>query len=105
MSSVDLQYLVPPLLVWDLDLDLSVKPAWSSEGRVQCVGPIGGCYHYDLAPGLEAVHQGEQLADDPPLDFTGHLLPLWSYRVDLVDEDDGRRLLPCLLEYLPESRL
>src|SRR5271156_4141188 len=102
---MDLQNLVPSPLVGDLDLDLSVEPAWSPESWVQCVGPVGGRNHYDFAPGFEAVHQREQLADDPPLDFSGHLLALWSYRIDLVDEDDGGCLLLGLLEYLSQFRL
>jgi hypothetical protein len=39
---------------------------------------------------LEAVHEGEQLADDAALHLALGLLTLGGDGVDLVDEDDGR---------------
>src|SRR2546426_3516385 len=105
VTRVDLQYLVSSLLVRDPDLDLSVEPARSSESGVYCVGSVGSCYYYDFAPCFETIHQGEQLADNSPLDFSSYLLALWSYRVNLIDEYDGRCFLLRLLEYLSESCL
>src|SRR2546422_8400624 len=105
MTRVDLQYLVSAPLVRDPDLDLSVEPARSSESGVYCVGAVGSGYHYDFAPCFETIHQGEEQADNSPLDFSSYLLALWSYRINFVDEDYGWSFLLGLLEYLSESCL
>ena len=102
---VYLEDLEPALLVRDLDLDLAVEASWPSQGRVDGVGPVGRRYDDDLASCLEPVHEREQLADDSALHLSGDLLSLWSDRVDLVDEYDGRCLLLCFLEDLAEPRL
>ena len=34
-----------------VDRDLSIEPAWTHQGRVQNVRPIGACKHNDVAVG------------------------------------------------------
>ncbi len=105
MARVNLEYLQSSLLVGDLDLNLPIEPSGAPQRGVDRVRPVCGCDNDDLPSRLEAVHQGEQLADDPPLDFASHFLSLRSDRVDLVDEDYRRRLLLRLLENLSQPRL
>ncbi len=54
---------------------------------------------------LEPVHECEQLWNDPSFDLSVGLLSLRSNGVQLIDEDDGGRVLLGLLECLPEVGL
>ena len=47
--------------VWDADVDFSVEPAETSEGRVDAVGSVRGCHDDDVGAFLHTVHQSQQL--------------------------------------------
>ena len=81
--------------------DLAVEPAGPQEGGVEDVGPVGGGHHDHALGGVEAVHLREHLVEGllalvVPAAEAG--APLAADGVDLVDEDDGRRLLAGRLE-------
>ena len=84
--------------------DLPIEPPGTEERRVEHVGPVRGGQDDDaLVPG-EAVHLGEDLVErllafivtaEGARSAAGA-----SNRVDLVDEDDGRRHLARFREQL-----
>ncbi|MPM74371.1 hypothetical protein SDC9_121359 [bioreactor metagenome] len=102
---MDLQYLQAPVPVRDLYLYLAVESSGPAQRLVDGVGSVGGTYDHHLAPGLQSVHQGEQLSHYAPLRLAGDLVALGRYAVYLVDEYDARRILLGLLEDLPELAL
>ncbi len=89
VAKVDLQYLGPAFAVGDADLDFPVEAAGAAQRGVEVVGDVGGADDDDLAAGLEAVHQGEQLGDDAFLDLALDVGAVGGDRVDLVEEDDA----------------
>ena len=87
--------------VGQVDRHLAVEAARPQQGRVEDVGPVGRRDDDDARVGGEAVHLDEDLVQ--------RLLPLVmasaksaaaaaSDGVDLVDEDDARRVLARRLE-------
>ena len=102
-ARVDLEDLLSSLGVRDADLDLAVEPAAAPEGGVDHIREVRCGDHHHLATGLQPVHQGKELGDDPALDLALHLLAFRRDRVDLVDEDDRRRVLLRLLKDLPQA--
>src|SRR5213080_4524314 len=91
--------------VRDADLYLPVEASWTSERRINGVGPVGSTYHDDVSPGAHTVHQGEQLRHDSMFHFTSHFFSLGSDGIQFVDEDDARSSLLGFLEDLAESSL
>ena len=86
--------------------DLAVETAGPQQRRVEHVGPVGGGDEDDALVRLEAVHLDQQLVQ--------RLLALVvaaaeagaamaADRVDLVDEDDARRVLLGLLEHVAHA--
>ena len=76
------------------------------EGRdVHGVGSVGGADDDDGGTLLHPVHQGQELRHDAALHLAIGLLTLRRDRVNLVDEDDGGRVLLRLLEGLAEVAL
>lgn len=53
------------LQVRQAKLDLAVQTAWSHEGRVQGVWPVGGHQHLDVATRVEAVQLVDELQHCP----------------------------------------
>merc|ERR1719352_223940 len=102
---VDPQDLHPANCVRDSNVNLPVEPAKPSEGWVDRVGPVGRCHHDDMRPLLQTVHESEQLGHNSPLNLTIGLLSLGSDGVELVNEDDGGRVLLGLLKSLPQVAL
>ena len=86
-------------------MHLAVEAAEAAERGVDGVGTVGRADDDDVRARLEAVHEGEELGDDPALDLALRLLALGRDRVDLVDEDDRGRVLLRLLEGLAQVRL
>src|SRR5436309_1177001 len=80
----------------------SIEPARPAQRRIERVRPVRGADDDDLAARLQAVHQGEQLCDDPPLDLARDLVSLRRNRVQFVDEDDARGFLLGLFENVPQ---
>ena len=88
--------------VGDTNVDLAVETTEPTESRVDRVRAVSRSHHDDIRARLETVHKGEQLRDDAALDLAIRLLTLRRNGVDLVDENDGRGVLLCLLERLPQ---
>src|SRR2546422_1345021 len=104
-SRVDLEDLLPPDAVRDPDLDLAVEPSGPPECGIDRLVPVRRADHDDLPATAEAVHEGEELRDDPPLHFARDLFSPRRDGVELVDEQDRGRVLLGLLEFLPETFL
>ena len=81
-------------------LDFQLTKA--SQSRLNGIGAVGGTNNNYLAAAFHAIHEGQHLRNDTLLNFTVGLVTLWSYGVDLIDENDGRRILLCLLKGLPQ---
>ena len=107
-TQVDVENLLALLHVGKSHLDLAVETPGAHQRLVEDVGPVGGGQNDDARIGLEAVHLREELVE--------RILPLIVARepgilaagaadgVDLVDEDDARRLLLGLLEKVADTR-
>src|SRR5207245_10441786 len=87
---MDLEDLQPAIPVRDADLDLSIEPARPAQRRIERVRPVRGAADDDLAARLQAVHPGEQVCDDPPLDLARDLVSLRRPPVQFADADDAR---------------
>src|SRR5205823_3830937 len=87
------------------DLDLAVETTWPAQRGIDRLVPIRRADHDDLATAGEAVHQREELGDDPTLDLAGDLLTFRRDRVEFVDEQDARGVLLRLLEFLTKAFL
>ena len=90
-----------------LDADLPVETAGPQEGGIQDVGAVGGGDEDNVGVGIEAVHLDEQLVEGllaliVPAAHAGPAVA--ANGVDLVDEDDGRRVLLGLLEQVTHAR-
>lgn len=102
---VDLENLETAGRVRNTNVDLTVETTEASEGRVDGVGTVGGSHDNNVGSSLHAVHQSEQLRDDTALNLTVGLVTLGGDRVDLINEDDGGRVLLGLLESLSQVGL
>ena len=83
-------------LVGQRKLDLTVDSARSDEGGVERFDAVGGHDDLDVSLRVEAVELIEQFEHgslDFPLASRVRLVSLGAYRVDLVDEDNRRRVL------------
>ena len=101
-AAVDFQDLLPPVLVGNGDGDFAVEAARPAQGGIQGVGQVGGRQHDDVLPLREAVHQRQQLRHDALFHVADHPLAPRGDGVDLVEEDDARRLAGRLVENLPQ---
>ena len=101
-----LQDRLAALQVRAVDHDLPVEPARAQQRRVEDVGPVGRGDQDDAALDVEAVHLDQQLVEG--------LLALVvaaaqagaavaADGVDLVDEDDRRRVRLGLLEQVADA--
>ena len=85
--------------------DLAVEAARSQQRGVQDVGPVGRGHYDDALGDVETVHFVQHLVQGllalivPAAEPSAALAP---DRVDLVDEDDGRRLLAGGLEQVAD---
>src|SRR5262249_16721988 len=87
--------------------DLTVEAARAQERRIEDVRPVGGGDQDDALIRLEAVHLDQQLVQRLlalviAAAATG--APMAADGVDLVDEDDARRILLRLLEHVAHAR-
>ena len=83
------------------DDDLAVEAAGTQQRRVEDVGTVRRGHHHDALGRLEAVHLGEHLVERLLALVVATTEPgaaLATDGVDLVDEDDRRRLLARGLE-------
>src|SRR5262249_10082550 len=106
LLSVDGEDALAPFHVRTVDDDAAVEAAGPQQRRVEDVGPVRGGDEDDAFVRLEPVHLDEELVE--------RLLALvvaaaeagaamTADRVDLVDEDDARRVLLALLEQIADA--
>ena len=87
-------------------IDDAVEAAGAHQGAVQNVGAVGGGHHDDVLVGPKTVHFGEELVERvlalvvAAAERVAAAGP--SDGVDLVDEDDARRLFFGLLEQVAD---
>ena len=107
LAHVHLEDLLAAAHVGQRHDDLAVEAARPQQRRVEHVRAVGGGDDDDALVALEAVHLDEQLVQ--------RLLALvvtaaeagaamTADRVDLVDEDDARRVLLRLVEHVAHAR-
>jgi len=106
-ARMDLEDLAPAGAVRPVDHDLTVEPARPQQRRVEDVGTVGGGDEDDVVLHLEAVHLDEQLVEGllalvVAAAQAGATMP--TDGVDLVHEDDARRVLLGLLEQVAHAR-
>src|SRR5690606_21525856 len=89
-----------------VDDDLAVEAAGPQQRRVEDVGPVGGRDEDDAGAGVEPVHLDEQLVEGllALVVAAAHAgTAVAPDGVDLVDEDDGRRVLLRLFEQVAHA--
>ena len=87
--------------------DLAIEAARPQQGGVEDVGPVGGRDQDDALALAEAVHLDQQLVEGLlalVMAAAEARTALPAHRVDLVDEDDARRVLLGLLEQVTHPR-
>ena len=104
-AGVDAEDFAPPLFVGHADHDFAVEAARPAQRLVDRVGAIGCGNHDEVRTRLEPVHQSQQLRDEALLRLAGDAVALGRNRIDLVDENDGRRVLGRLLEHFAQRLL
>ena len=90
-----------------VDQHLPIEPARAHQRRVEHLGPVGRGHDDDALARVEAVHLGEQLVERLLALFVAahrRLDARLAERVQLVDEDDARRLAFGLLEEIAHAR-
>jgi len=77
------------------DGDGAVEATFAHQRRVEGVGEVGRAQHQHAAGGIEAIDLGQELVDDAVAFGVAGALLLGALAdaVDLVDENDARRLL------------
>ena len=99
-----------PITVWRLDRDPAVEPSRPKECLVEHVGPVGRADHDHVRRRVEPVHLGQDLVQRllalvVAAAEAGHAArPRAADRVELVDEDDCRRVFLRLLEEVTHAR-
>src|SRR4029450_50734 len=88
-----------------VDQNLAVEAAGAEQRRVEVLEPVRGAHDDYLVALLEPVELDEQLVERLVL-LAVEAVPCarGAYRVELVDEDDRRCVLPRLFEELANSR-
>src|SRR4029079_13882841 len=103
---VDLEDLGPALHVGAVEDDLAVEAAGPQERRVEDVRAVGGGDDDHVRVRIEAVHLDQDLVEGLlalVVAATEAGAALAADRVDLVDEDDARRLALGLIEQIPDA--
>jgi hypothetical protein len=105
-SRVDLEDLLAALAIGAVDDDLTVEPSWTQQRGVEYVRAVGGGDEDDVVLHLEAVHLDEKLVQRllALVVAAPHAgAPVAPHGVDLVHEDDARRVLLRLLEQVANA--
>ncbi|VVB71277.1 Uncharacterised protein [uncultured archaeon] len=102
-ARVDLKDLHAPFHVWNAQLYLPVKASGPAQCHVQSFWPVGGAYYDHVLPFLQAVHERQKLSYDASFHLAGHIPAFWCNGVQLIQEDDGRRVLLRFLEDVSQS--
>ena len=103
---VDAQDLDPAAHVGAIEDDLAVEPARAQERRVEDVRPVGGGDDDHVRVRVEAVHLDEDLVEGLlalVVRAAEAGAALATDRVDLVDEDDARRVALGLVEQVADA--
>mmetsp|Transcript_72452 Transcript_72452/g.156661 ORF Transcript_72452/g.156661 Transcript_72452/m.156661 type:complete len:454 (+) Transcript_72452:1318-2679(+) len=102
---LDAQDLQAAVVVGNADVQLAVEAAEAAEGRIDGVRPVRRTDDDRLTAALHAIHEREHLGHHALLHLAVGLVTLRRDRIDLVDEDDRRRVLLGLLEGAAQVRL
>ena len=103
---VDLEDLGPALHVGPVEDDLAVEAARAQERRVEDVGAVGGGDDDHVGVRVEAVHLDQDLVEGLLALVVAAAeagAALAADRVDLVDEDDARRVALGLVEQVADA--
>ena len=98
--------LLAALDVGDRHHHLAVEAARAQQRRIEHVGPVGRGDDDDAFVGLEPVHLDQQLVQRLlalVVRIAEAVAAMAADRVDLVDEDDARRVLLGLLEHVAHA--
>ena len=106
-ARVQCEDLGAPMDVGDIDDDLAVEAPGPQQRVVEDVGAVGRGHDHDARLALEPVHLDEHLVERllalvVALAHAGAALA--AHGVELVDEDDRRRLLARLAEEVAHAR-
>ena len=104
-ARVDFQNLQPRLRVRHADFDFAIEAAGPAERRIEDFRNVRRAHHDHLAARHESVHQTQKLRYDALFDFADDVGALRRDGVDLVDEENRRRMACRFLEDLSELRL
>ncbi len=102
-----LQNLLATFHVWCVDLDLTVESTRSKQSRVQDVGSVGCCNQNHIGLGIKTVHLDKKLIQGlfALVVTAAHSSATVSTDgVNLVDEDDRRRVFFGLSEEVTHTR-
>ena len=88
-----------------LDQDLPVEPSRAKERRVEILEAVRRAHHDDLVARAEPVELDEQLVERLVVLAVERVVAARAADgIELVDEDDRRRILPRLLEQRTDAR-
>ena len=107
LARVNLENALAAAHVGARDDDATVEAAGAQQRRVEHVGPVGRGHQDDAVVRLEAVHLDEQLVQGLlalVVTAAEARAAVTADGVDLVDEDDARRVLLALLEEVADAR-
>ena len=107
LAHVDPQDLLAAFQVGHVDDDLAVEAPGPQQRGIQDVGAIRGGEQDDALVGFKAVHLDEQLVQGLlalVMAAAQARATMAADRVDLVDENDARRVLLALLEQIAHAR-
>ena len=104
-ARVDPENRLAPGEIGRRDEHLPVEAAGTEQRRIEILNPVRGSHHDDLPGAVEAVELDEELVERLVLLAVEAVAgALRADGVELVDEDDGGRVLPRLLEELADPR-
>mmetsp|Transcript_50058 Transcript_50058/g.113848 ORF Transcript_50058/g.113848 Transcript_50058/m.113848 type:complete len:216 (+) Transcript_50058:1103-1750(+) len=95
---VDPEDLEAAIVIGNTDIQLAVKATKATESRIDGVWPVRRRDDNSVGAALHAIHEGQHLRHNALLDLTARLVALRRDGVDLVDKDNGWRVLLGLLE-------
>ena len=106
VSGVDLQYRLAPADIGQADIYLTVKAAGTQQRVIKDIRSVRRRHDYDALVAAEAVHLNEQLVERLLaliVSAAETAASLAADSVDLIDEDDRRGDLLCLLKQVAHT--
>ena len=107
LLGVELENFFPSFHIRTVDQHLAVETTGPQQCRVENFRPVRRCHHDHILVRIEAVHFGEQLIERLlALIMTAQHIdpPRFTERIELVDEDDARRMRCSLSEQIADPR-